>query len=62
MAHAKAKRELLILIERVGSIVGSWYFWVLGVSPDAGLFALVVVAFVGAVVPIGAQRMLWARA
>lgn len=62
MAHAKAKRELLILIERVGSILGSRLFWVPGVSPGAGLFALVVVACIGTVVAIGAQRMLWVRA
>jgi hypothetical protein len=28
----------------------------------AGLFMAVVVAFVGAVIVIGAQRMIWARA
>ena len=33
-----------------GSIIGSWIFQALGISPGAGWFALIVVAFVGAVV------------
>jgi len=44
----------------IGSIVGSAIFWVLGIAPEAGLVALVVVAFVGAATTLGAQRMLWA--
>jgi uncharacterized membrane protein YeaQ/YmgE (transglycosylase-associated protein family) len=43
----------------VGSIAGSWLFWALGVSPGAGLFALVVVAFIGAAIAIVAQRQFW---
>ena len=43
----------------IGSIVGSWLFWVLGVSPDSGLFLLGVVAFIGAAIAIVAQRKLW---
>lgn len=43
----------------VGSIVGSWLFWALGVSPGAGLFALVVVAFMGAAIAIVVQRQFW---
>jgi uncharacterized membrane protein YeaQ/YmgE (transglycosylase-associated protein family) len=51
-----------IALGLVGSIVGSLVFRALGVSPSAGLIALVVVAFIGAVLVIGAQRMIWARA
>ena len=43
----------------VGSLLGSWIFRTLGVSAGAGLFAAVVVAFIGAIIVIGAQRMLW---
>jgi uncharacterized membrane protein YeaQ/YmgE (transglycosylase-associated protein family) len=43
----------------VGSLLGCWIFLALGVSPGAALVALVVVAFIGAVILIGAQRMLW---
>jgi len=45
----------------VGSIVGSWIFQALGVSPEAGLVVLVVVAFVGAALVIVAQRKVWAH-
>ena len=48
-----------IVLGLVGSIVGSWIFWALGVSPGAGLFASVVVAFIGAVIVIFAQRKIW---
>ncbi len=43
----------------LGSIVGSWLFWALGVAPGAGLFALVVVAFLGAAAVLAAQRKFW---
>ncbi len=42
-----------------GSIVGSWIFQALGVSPEAGGFVLGVVAFVGAASLIVAQRKVW---
>ena len=42
----------------VGSLLGSWIFLALGVSVGAALVALVVVAFIGTVLVIGAQRML----
>ncbi len=42
-----------------GSLVGSWIFQALGASPEAGGVAMVVVAFVGAVILIVAQRTLW---
>ena len=48
-----------LVLGLVGSIVGSWLFWVLGVSPSAGLFLLGVVAFIGAAIAIVAQRKLW---
>lgn len=48
-----------IVLGLVGSIVGSWVFQALGVSAGAGPFAAVVVAFVGAVLVIFAQRKLW---
>ena len=43
----------------VGSMVGSWIFWVLGFSAEAGLVAVAVVAFVGAAVVIAVQRRFW---
>jgi uncharacterized membrane protein YeaQ/YmgE (transglycosylase-associated protein family) len=43
----------------VGSLLGSWIFLALQVSVGAALVSLVVVAFIGAVILIGAQRMLW---
>ncbi len=48
-----------LILGLVGSIVGGWLFWALGISPDAGQFALVVVAFIGAAIAIVAQRKLW---
>ena len=51
-----------IALGLVGSLLGSWIFRALGVAVGAGLFMAVVVAFVGAVFVIGAQRMIWAHA
>jgi uncharacterized membrane protein YeaQ/YmgE (transglycosylase-associated protein family) len=48
-----------IILGVVGSIVGSWIFLALGVSPGAGMLTMVVVAFVGAAIPIVAQRKTW---
>jgi uncharacterized membrane protein YeaQ/YmgE (transglycosylase-associated protein family) len=48
-----------LILGLVGSILGSWLFWALGVSPGAGLFALVVVAFIGAAIAIVVQRQFW---
>jgi uncharacterized membrane protein YeaQ/YmgE (transglycosylase-associated protein family) len=42
----------------VGSLLGSWIFLALGVSVGAGLIAAIVVASIGAVILIGAQRIL----
>jgi uncharacterized membrane protein YeaQ/YmgE (transglycosylase-associated protein family) len=50
-----------IILGLVGSVVGSWIFWALRISPGAGLIALAGVAFVGAAIPIVGQRMLRPR-
>ena len=51
-----------IALGLVGSLLGSWIFRALGVATGAGLFIAVVIAFIGAVLVIGAQRMIWAHA
>ena len=51
-----------IALGLVGSLLGSVIFRALGVSAGAGLFMAVVVAFIGAVLVIGAQRMIWSHA
>ena len=51
-----------IALGLVGSLLGSVIFRALGVSAGAGLFMAVVVAFIGAVLVIGVQRMIWAHA
>ncbi len=48
-----------IILGLIGSIVGSWIFWALGVSPEAGMVTMAVVAFVAAAIPIVAQRKIW---
>ena len=48
-----------IVLGLAGSAVGSWIFWALGVSPGAGLALVAGVAFVGAAIPIVAQRKIW---
>jgi len=47
-----------IVLGLVGSIVGSWMFRALGVYPRAGMLALILVAFIGAVIVIVAGRAL----
>ena len=44
----------------LGSLVGSGLFLFLGVWPDAGLVASVLVAFLGAIALIFAQHRFWA--
>ena len=51
-----------IALGLVGSLLGSWIFRALGVSVSGGLFMAVVVAFIGAVLVIGAQRVIWTHA
>jgi uncharacterized membrane protein YeaQ/YmgE (transglycosylase-associated protein family) len=48
-----------IVLGLVGSILGSLLFQALGVSPEAGIALLVIVAFGGAAIVIVAQRKLW---
>jgi uncharacterized membrane protein YeaQ/YmgE (transglycosylase-associated protein family) len=48
-----------VVLGLAGSIVGGWLFRALGFTPQAGWVAMVGVAFVGAVILIYAQRMLW---
>ncbi len=48
-----------IILGLTGSLVGSWMFWVVGVSPGAGLALVAVVAFVGAAILIIAQRRIY---
>jgi uncharacterized membrane protein YeaQ/YmgE (transglycosylase-associated protein family) len=43
----------------VGSIAGGWIFRTMGVSPEAGMAVLVVVAFGGAALMIVGQRKIW---
>jgi uncharacterized membrane protein YeaQ/YmgE (transglycosylase-associated protein family) len=42
-----------------GSIGASWIFRAVGVFPGAGIGAMAVVAAIGAVIPIVAQRKMW---
>jgi uncharacterized membrane protein YeaQ/YmgE (transglycosylase-associated protein family) len=42
-----------------GGIVGGLIFLTLGLAPNGGWMAMVGVAFVGAIMLIYAQRMLW---
>lgn len=48
-----------ILLGIGGSIVGGWLFRTLGIASGGGWAAMIAVAFVGAVLLIAAQRMLW---
>jgi uncharacterized membrane protein YeaQ/YmgE (transglycosylase-associated protein family) len=50
-----------IILGVVGSTVGSWIFLALGISPEAGMVTMAVVAFVGAAIPIVAQRKVLAH-
>ena len=47
-----------VVLGLLGSSAASG-IWALGVSPDEGRFATVVVAFVGAAIVIFAQRKVW---
>ena len=48
-----------ILLGLVGGFVGSGIFWVLEISPDAGIVAVVIVVFVGSATLIIGQRKIW---
>ena len=49
-----------LILGVVGSIVGVWLFSVLRISPEAGLVALIIIAFIAATALIFAQRRFWA--
>jgi uncharacterized membrane protein YeaQ/YmgE (transglycosylase-associated protein family) len=51
------KRDIILGL--VGGIGGGWIFRAFGVFPGAGLVAVAVVAFIGAAIPIVAQRKFW---
>ena len=51
------KRDIILGL--VGGIAGGWIFRAFGVFPGAGIVAVAVVAFVGAAIPIVAQRQIW---
>jgi uncharacterized membrane protein YeaQ/YmgE (transglycosylase-associated protein family) len=51
-----------IILGLVGSIVGSAIYRALGIAPDAGVIAMVIVAFVGAAGVIAVQRAMWPTA
>jgi uncharacterized membrane protein YeaQ/YmgE (transglycosylase-associated protein family) len=42
-----------------GSLIGSWIFQALGISPGTGWSTMVVVASVGAAIVMVAQRKVW---
>lgn len=48
-----------IVLALSGAFVGSLGFRILGIAPDAGLFAVAVAAFAGAAGVIVAQRKIW---
>jgi len=48
-----------VLLGVGGSLVGGWVYHVLVSAPGTGWFAMVAVAFVGAVIFIVGQRMFW---
>ncbi|RPH99061.1 MAG: GlsB/YeaQ/YmgE family stress response membrane protein [Zetaproteobacteria bacterium] len=49
-----------LILGVAGSIVGGWLFSVLRISPDAGLVALIIIAFIGGTAAIFAQHRFWA--
>jgi uncharacterized membrane protein YeaQ/YmgE (transglycosylase-associated protein family) len=48
-----------LILGLLGSIVASVIFRGLEISPGAGLFALVVVAFIGSAIALVVQRKFW---
>ncbi len=48
-----------VLLALVGSVLGSGIAWLLAITLDAGMVAVVIVAFVGAASLIVAQRKIW---
>ena len=48
-----------IILGLVGGLVGGGIFRAVGTSPDAGMVAMVLVAFAGAAGVIAIQRTMW---
>jgi uncharacterized membrane protein YeaQ/YmgE (transglycosylase-associated protein family) len=48
-----------MILGLVGSIAGGWIFRTMGVSPEAWMAVLVVVAFGGVALVIVGQRKIW---
>ena len=48
-----------LILGVVGSMVGGWLFSVSRISPDAGLAALTIIAFIAGIAMIFAQHRLW---
>lgn len=48
-----------LILGLAGSTAGGWIFRTMGVSPEAGVAVLVVVALFGAALAIVAQRKIW---
>ena len=48
-----------MILGLVGSIAAGWIFRTMGVSPEAGMAVLVVLAFGGAALVIVGQRKIW---
>ena len=48
-----------VFLALVGSVVGSGIAWLLGITLDAGVVAVVIVAFASAAILIVAQRKIW---
>jgi len=48
-----------MILGLAGSSAGGWIFRTLGISPEAGIAMLVVVAFGGAALVIVGQRKIW---
>jgi uncharacterized membrane protein YeaQ/YmgE (transglycosylase-associated protein family) len=48
-----------MILGLAGSTAGGWIFRTMGVSPEAGVAVMVVVAFIGAALVIVGQRKIW---
>ncbi len=48
-----------VVLGVLGSLVGGWIFWTMGISPGPWMVAVVVVAIGGAALSIVLQRKIW---
>jgi uncharacterized membrane protein YeaQ/YmgE (transglycosylase-associated protein family) len=48
-----------VILGLLGSVVGGWILWILGLTPGPWMAAVVAVAFGGAAIPIVLQRKIW---